>query len=139
MAQAQRAVVRACAVSGCWVQSVAMLLLTEVMQVGLLCICWCLHRCTVQLHPDSGHVLDTGLLWAMQASRMRATECRLTGPTPGSSSATAAGVGAYSKAAVSLVSGTQGPGSDNIPDSIHDVLSHHQHTCLSTHSRKILG
>jgi hypothetical protein len=62
------------------------------------------HRCCVQFHPDSRHPLRACLLRARGSSHLRATECRLVGPKPGSSSITEYGVATDFDATVSLVS-----------------------------------
>jgi hypothetical protein len=66
----------------------------------------CCARCTLQLHPDSKHLLSTDVLSAHGRCHTRATECRLVGPTPGSSSTRGYGIRADYHATVSLVSAT---------------------------------
>jgi hypothetical protein len=64
----------------------------------------CSYRCTLQLHPESKQVLPGAVLVALKSSRLKATECRLIGPAPGSSSIDEYGVEAEEHAIVTLVS-----------------------------------
>jgi hypothetical protein len=64
-----------------------------------------LEGCTLQLHPDSTHVLPTSLLCARRHGRIQAANCRMVGPAPGSCTAMQYGVWAQAGAVVNLVGG----------------------------------
>jgi hypothetical protein len=63
------------------------------------------HRCTLQFHPESKHALKAFVVMANNPSLVRASACRLIGPTPGSCPLSMYGVAAFpDHAAVKLVS-----------------------------------
>jgi hypothetical protein len=61
----------------------------------------------VQFHPNSRQARDACVLIAVESSLIKARECRLIGPAPGSSSGREIGVAANTHATASLVSGTK--------------------------------
>jgi hypothetical protein len=62
-----------------------------------------LEGCTLQLHPDSTHSLPATLLGGRMSSQVKAVNCKLVGPAPGSSSAEVVGVLTQQHAAATLV------------------------------------
>jgi hypothetical protein len=64
-----------------------------------------LERCTIQLHPDSTHVLNTYLMAARVDAEIKASNCKFVGPAPGKSSGKAYGVSIQHNAAAAMVGG----------------------------------
>jgi hypothetical protein len=62
-----------------------------------------LEGCTIQLHPDSTHVLDSLLMGSSVDGQVKATSCRFVGPAPGRSSGATTGVAVQHKAHGNLV------------------------------------
>jgi hypothetical protein len=67
-----------------------------------------LEGCTLQLHPDSTHSLNTSLLHAHGHAQVQAVNCKLVGAAPGNCEVKQYGVMAQGSATVNLVSHTCG-------------------------------
>jgi hypothetical protein len=66
-----------------------------------------LEGCTLQLHPESTHVLNTTLVAAASHAQVKGVSCKFVGPAPESSTARDYGVIAQQNATVGLVSGDE--------------------------------